>query len=76
MISEGDTDQISFHLKHINGLKIAGNDFAPGYLRARTWAVIMKPDIIFSEDAIYEISIRVNQIHGAVVLEILMHQNI
>ena len=76
IISEGDIDQISFHLKHINGLKIAGNYIAPEYLRARTWAVIMKPDIIFSEDAIYEISIQVNQIHGAVVLEILMHQNI
>ena len=36
----------------------------------------MKPDIIFPEDAIYEISIQVNQIHGAVVLEILVHQNI
>ena len=36
----------------------------------------MKPDIIFSEDAIYEILIQVNQIHGAVVLEILVHQNI
>ena len=76
IISEGDIDQISFHLKHINGLKIAGNYIAPSYLRARTWAVIMKPDIIFSEDAIYEISIQVNQIHGAVVLEILVHQNI
>ena len=76
MISEGDIDQISFHLKHINGLKIAGNYFAPGYLRARTRAVIRKPDIIFPEDAIYEISIQVNQIHGAVVLEILVHQNI
>ena len=76
IISEGDIDQISFHLKHINGLKIAGNYIAPADLRARTWAVIMKPDIIFSEDAIYEISIQVNQIHGAVVLEILVHQNI
>ena len=37
---------------------------------------MMKPDIIFSEDAIYEISIQVNQIHGAVVLEILVHQSI
>ena len=75
IISEGDIDQI-FHLKHINGLKIAGNCIAPAYLRARTWAVIMKPDIIFAEDAIYEISIQVNQIHGAVVLEIFVHQNI
>ena len=36
----------------------------------------MKPDIIFSEDAIYETSIQVNQIHGAVVLEILVYQHI
>ena len=76
IISEGDIDQISFHLKHINGLKIAGNYIAPAYLGARTWAVIMKTDIIFSDDAIYEISIQVNQTHGAVVLEILVHQNI
>ena len=74
MISEGDIDQISFHLKHINGLKIAGNHFAPGYWRDRTWAVIMKPDIIFSEDAIYEISIQVNQIHGPGELKFIVHQ--
>ena len=36
----------------------------------------MKLDITFPEDAIYEISIQVNQIHGAVVLENLVHQNI
>ena len=76
IISEGDIDQISFHLKHINWLKIAGNYIAPEYLRAHTWAIIMKPDIIFSEDAIYETSIQVNQIHGAVVLEILVYQHI
>ena len=76
IIYEGDIDQISCYLKHINGLKIAGNYIAPEYLRARTWAIIMKLDITFSEDAIYEISIQVNQIHGAVVLEILVHQNI
>ena len=34
----------------------------------------MKPDIIFSEDTIYEISIQVNQRHGQVELEFIMHQ--
>ena len=50
IISEGDIDQISFHLKHLNGLKIFGNYSAPEYLRSRTWAIIMKPDTIFSVD--------------------------
>ena len=36
----------------------------------------MTPDTIFSEDDGYELSIHVNQIHGAVVLEIKGHQNI
>ena len=34
----------------------------------------MKPDIIFSEDAIYEISMQVNQIHGPGELEFIVHQ--
>ena len=76
IISEGDTDQISFHLKQIHGLKIAGHYDAPEYLRARTWAIIMKSDAIFSEDDSYEISINVNQMRGAWALEIIMHQNI
>ena len=45
-------------------------------LRARTWAIIMKSDAIFSEDDSYEISIHVNQMHGALALEVIMHQNI
>ena len=36
----------------------------------------MTPDTIFSEDDGYEISVHVNQIHGAVMLEIILHQNI
>ena len=67
-----DIDQISFHLKHINELKIAGNYNAPEYLRACTWAIIMKPDTIFSEYDTYEISIHVNQIHGLGELEWLV----
>ena len=76
MISEGDIDQISFHLKHLNGLQKAENYNAPAYITARTWAIIMKPDTIFSEDDCYEISIDVNQIHGPMELEIIIHQNI
>ena len=34
----------------------------------------MTPDTIFSEYDGYEISVHVNQIHGAVVLEIIVHQ--
>ena len=36
----------------------------------------MTPDIIFSEYDRYEIYIDVNQMHGPVELEIMMHQNI
>ena len=36
----------------------------------------MTPDIIFSEDDGYEISIDVNQIHDPGELEFIMHQNI
>ena len=53
LIFEGDIDQIPIHLKHMNGLKTAGNYNAPEYIRARTWAIIMQPDTIFSEDDSY-----------------------
>ena len=36
----------------------------------------MAPDIIFSEEDMYQISSHLNQIYGLMDLEILVHQNI
>ena len=76
VMSERDIDQLSFHLKHLNGLKIVGNYSAPGYLRVLILAIIMTPDIIFSVGDSYDESIHAHRIHNPGELEFMVHQNI
>ena len=44
-VSESEIDQISFYLKHENGIKIARNFSASEILMSLTWAIIVEPDM-------------------------------
>ena len=48
-VSEGVMHQKSFHLKHINAVKIPGNFSASEILMSLTWAIILEPDTNVSE---------------------------
>ena len=55
-VSEGVINQISFHLKHISGVKIPGNVSASEIIMSLTWAIIDEPDTNVSESEIDQIS--------------------
>ena len=55
----------SFHLKHINAVKIHGNFSASETLMSLTWAIIVVPDTNVSESEFDQISFYLNHIRGA-----------
>ena len=63
-VSEGVMHQKSFHLKHINAVKIPGNFSASEILMSLTWAIIMEPDTNVSESEIDQISFYLKHIRG------------
>ena len=46
-VSEGVMNQMSYHLKHICGVKISGNFSASEILMSLTWAIIVEPTLTF-----------------------------
>ena len=61
-VSEGVINKISFHLKHVNGVKIVGNFSASEILMSRTWAIIFEPDTNVSDSEIDQISFHLKHI--------------
>ena len=53
-VSEGVMDQKSFHLKHINAVKIPGNFSASEILMSRTKTIIVEPDTNVSEGVMHQ----------------------
>ena len=73
-ISGGVINQISFHLKHISGVKIPGNVSASEILRSLTWALIVEPDTNVSDSEIDQISFYLKHISAVKYLVTLVHQ--
>ena len=63
-VSEGVMNQMSYHLKHISGVKISGNFSASEILMSLTWAIIVEPDTNVSESEIDQISFYLKHIRG------------
>ena len=63
-VSEGVIHQKLFHLKHVNGVKIAGNFSASEILMSLTWAIIVEPDTNVSEGVIHQKSFYLKHISG------------
>ena len=55
-VSGGVIHKKSFHLKHINGVKIPGSFSASEILMSLSWAIIVVPDTNVSESEIDQIS--------------------
>ena len=56
-VSEGVINKISFHLKHVRGVKIPGNFSASDILMSLILAIIVEPDTSVSESEIDQISL-------------------
>ena len=63
-VSEGVMNQMSYHLKHISGVKISGNFSASEILMFLIWAIIVEPDTIVSESDINQISFYLKHQNG------------
>ena len=63
-VFEGVINQISFHLKHVNRVKIAWNFSASEILMSLTWAIIVEPDTNVSEGVIHQKSFNLKHIIG------------
>ena len=62
IVSESDINQISFYLKHQNGMNIYGNFSASEMLMSRTWAIIFEPDTNVSEGVMHQKSFHLKHI--------------
>ena len=60
--SEGVINQIAFHLKHVNGVKIPENFSASEMLMSLTWAIIVEPDTNVCEGVIHQKSFHLKHI--------------
>ena len=57
----------SFHLKHINAVKIPGNFSASEILMSLTWAIIVEPDTNVSEGVMHQKSSHLKHISGVMI---------
>ena len=67
-VSEGVINQISFHLKHVSGVKIPGNFSASEILMSPIWAIIVEPDTIVSESDIDKESFHLKRVNGVKIV--------